>query len=141
MPNLGGDGPLLLFASSGWLFSLEDLAMRRGCLLGIAALTAALCGCTMCANPYDNYYGLYGGSWQRVEPCQGRVGSRFANAGVPVLTPQVETLPMPEAPQTTDEPAAPRTTPPPRTPSQYTDPINARPLPGNSSARSVLPRR
>src|SRR4051794_24718530 len=71
--------------------------MRRSLIASLCLLAAGLAGCTICASPYDSHYGFYGGSWQRYEPTQGRVGSAFNNAGAPIN-------PAPESIQPTGEP-------------------------------------
>jgi hypothetical protein len=40
-------------------------------------LLACVSGCAMCGNCDDFTYGGYGGRWERLDPCYGRVGSAF----------------------------------------------------------------
>lgn len=49
--------------------------------LGIGLLLL-VSGCAICASPYDSHYPAYGGSWERDDPSEGRVGSAFQPAGV-----------------------------------------------------------
>ncbi len=37
----------------------------------------SLTGCAMCCSPFDCEYPHYGGAWERVDRCYGRVGSAF----------------------------------------------------------------
>lgn len=78
-------------------------------LSSLCLLVAGLSGCTLCASPYDCDYGLYGGSWQRHDPAQGRVGSAFNNAGSPVLPTTEELIEPPGEPTPVDSPERPRT--------------------------------
>jgi hypothetical protein len=80
--------------------------MRRSLLL-LACLTMPLAGCTLCASPYDYDYGLFGGSWQRYEPSQGRVGSRFNNAGAPINPHREELIQTPGEPTPIESPTTP----------------------------------
>lgn len=60
--------------------------MQRYLLAGsLIALLAALSGCAMCGSPFDYSYSAYGGSWQRVDQDQGRVGSLFDPADATVV--------------------------------------------------------
>ena len=81
--------------------------MRRSLLISACLLIAPLTGCTLCPSPYDCDYGFYGGSWQRHEPSQGRVGSAFNNAGAP-LNPRVEeSIEVPGEPTPSESPERP----------------------------------
>ncbi len=75
-------------------------------LLGIAivAMAGLNSGCAMCSAEGDYNYGFFGGSWQRMDPCRGRVGSAFYEAGAPVKPAEPEVIETPE-PTPTDEPA------------------------------------
>jgi hypothetical protein len=81
--------------------------MRRSLLISACLLIAPLAGCTLCPSPYDYDYGLYGGSWQRHEPSQGRVGSAFHNAGAPVNPPVEELIQTPGEPTPSESPERP----------------------------------
>ena len=80
--------------------------MRRSLLLFVCLLMP-LAGCTLCASPYDCDYGFFGGSWQRYEPAQGRVGSRFHNAGSPVNPRVTEAVQTPGEPTPSEAPETP----------------------------------
>lgn len=41
-------------------------------------------GCSMCQRPFDYTYSAFGGSWQRGDQVNGRVGSTFDPAGATV---------------------------------------------------------
>jgi len=58
--------------------------------ISILASLAAAAGCAMCASPHDFTYSAYGGSWQRDDPCCGRVGSVFHPAGMETILEVVE---------------------------------------------------
>ena len=62
----------------------------------ILASLAAAAGCAMCASPHDCTYSAYGGSWQRADPCCGRVGSVFHPAGPETIEIVEETEPAEE---------------------------------------------
>ena len=48
--------------------------MTRSLLLsGFAMLLMTMTGCAMCAHPFDNDYGAFGGTWERADPSAGRV--------------------------------------------------------------------
>jgi hypothetical protein len=84
--------------------------MRR--LLALSTLCVGLAlstGCSICASPYDQDYGFYGGSWQRFNASQGRVGSRFNNAGGPVNASEPEVIQTPGTPTPTESPTRPET--------------------------------
>lgn len=70
-----------------------------GCLLLGMLMFAS--GCAVCASPFDYDYSAYGGSWERGDPSQGRVGSAFLPAGVTVQSPDgsvpAEWMPSQEA--------------------------------------------
>lgn len=56
--------------------------MTRTLLLsGFALALMTMTGCAMCAHPFDYDYGAFGGSWERADPANGRVGSAFHAAG------------------------------------------------------------
>ena len=78
--------------------------MRRSLLITACLLVAPLAGCTICPSPYDCDYGFYGGSWQRHEPSQGRVGSAFNNAGSPVNPAVEESIEVPGEPTPSEIP-------------------------------------
>jgi hypothetical protein len=80
--------------------------MRRSLLLSVCLLLP-LAGCSICASPYDNHFGFYGGSWQRDEPAEGRVGSKFHNAGGPTYPRAMETIQTPGEPTPSESPTAP----------------------------------
>lgn len=42
--------------------------------LGLLLVTS---GCAMCSSCDDRSYGAYGGAWERLDRCYGRVGSAF----------------------------------------------------------------
>ena len=54
---------------------------RLGFALVLLGFVSSATGCAMCSNPYDCFYGAYGGTWQREDMTQGRVGSAFSPAG------------------------------------------------------------
>lgn len=83
--------------------------MRRS-LLCLCLLVVPLAGCTLCPSPFDCDYGLYGGSWERHHPSEGRVGSAFNDAGAPVMPPREELSP-PSGEPTPSGPSTPTPTP------------------------------
>ena len=54
---------------------------RLGFALVLLGFVSSTMGCAMCSNPYDCFYGAYGGTWQREDMTHGRVGSAFSPAG------------------------------------------------------------
>lgn len=58
----------------------------------MAALLAVSSGCAMCASSDDCTYSAYGGRWQRVDRCCGRVGSVLDAADVEIV--ETEVLPQ-----------------------------------------------
>lgn len=74
-------------------------------LLCVSLIAVAACssGCAMCSSEGDYDYPLYGGSWERMDRCRGRVGSAFYEAGAPVKPAEPEVIETPE-PTPTDEP-------------------------------------
>ena len=114
------------------------------CLLAACSLclmTVSLAGCTLCASPYDCDYGLYGGSWQRHDQANGRVGSAFNNAGAPTNPTPEEVIQTPGTPTPTDSPNRP-TTPSTLRP-DMTDPVSSPPAgaPSNTASRRSGARR
>jgi hypothetical protein len=83
--------------------------MRRSLLISACLLVAPLAGCTLCPSPYDNDYGFYGGSWERHEPSQGRVGSAFHNSGAPLNPAVEEPIETPGEPTPSELPERPAT--------------------------------
>jgi len=60
--------------------------MMRRLILSVGCLAlAATTGCAMCSSPFDYDYGAYGGRWDRIERCRGRVGSAFEPAEARLL--------------------------------------------------------
>jgi len=47
------------------------------CLVSLLPLV----GCAYCQSTFDQDYGAQGGSWERHNPTEGRVGSAFSDAG------------------------------------------------------------
>jgi len=90
-------------------FPWTEGAMRRSFGLSLGLLVALLTGCTLCPSPYDCDYGFFGGSWQRHEPAQGRVGSAFHNAGAPTNPRSEEAIETPGEPTPSDSPYRPET--------------------------------
>ncbi len=60
--------------------------MLRLVLFASILILAMFSGCSMCCERWYETYGGYGGSWERVDPQRGRVGSAFSDAGVRVGT-------------------------------------------------------
>ena len=61
--------------------------MMRRLILSVGCLVlAASTGCSMCSSAFDYDYGAYGGRWDRVDRCRGRVGSAFEPAEARLLT-------------------------------------------------------
>lgn len=58
---------------------------RLGLALVLLGFVSSATGCAMCSNPYDCFYGAYGGTWPREDMTSGRVGSAFSPAGSHVL--------------------------------------------------------
>ena len=58
---------------------------RLGFALVLLGFVCSTMGCAMCSNPYDCFYGAYGGTIQREDMTHGRVGSAFSPAGSRVL--------------------------------------------------------
>jgi hypothetical protein len=73
----------------------------------LGSLAVFLSGCTLCPSPYDCDYGLFGGSWERHEPSQGRVGSAFNNAGSATIPSSEQTIETPGEPTPVDSPNRP----------------------------------
>ena len=65
----------------------------------------------MCSHDGDYDFGMYGGSWERHDPCRGRVGSAFYEAGAPVRVAEQEVIETPQEPTPTQEPTPRRYTP------------------------------
>ena len=55
--------------------------MRLATFLLLVMSGAAGTGCSICSSPLDGVYEAEGGRWVREDPCCGRVGSAFAEAG------------------------------------------------------------
>ena len=47
------------------------------CLVSLLPLV----GCAYCQSTFDQHYGAQGGSWERHNPTEGRVGSAFSDTG------------------------------------------------------------
>ena len=58
--------------------------MLRLVIVASILIVAMLSGCSMCCERWYETYGGYGGSWERVDPEHGRVGSAFYDAGTKV---------------------------------------------------------
>ncbi len=74
--------------------------MRCFLTLVAATLLCGMSGCSMCDNSMDCGYSFHGGTWQRGDPCCGRVGSSFAPAEGQIVQPR-------EAPEVMDSDAPP----------------------------------
>jgi hypothetical protein len=61
--------------------------MVRRIVLSVAGLLlAASTGCAICSSPTDYDYGAYGGRWDRMDRCRGRVGSAFEPAEIQITS-------------------------------------------------------
>jgi hypothetical protein len=69
---------------------------------GLLAFTT---GCAMCNSCDDYTYGAYGGRWERLDPCYGRVGSAFTpEVGQRVDVDELHTPEMHGVPNETKKP-------------------------------------
>jgi hypothetical protein len=72
--------------------------------IGLAGLSS---GCAMCCAPLDYDYQSVTGRWTRTSPSSGRVGSAFAEAGIPegVVTASAAAPPNTQSPTPAQPPA------------------------------------
>ncbi len=87
-------------------------------LLMLALVAGACSGCAICNSKGDDDYSFFGGSWERTDPCRGRVGSAFYPAGVQVRATEQEMYGTPQEPTPTEEPARPTPDDPELTPQE-----------------------
>lgn len=135
-----------------WLLARSAFVMRRLLSTSLMCLVVGLStGCAMCSNEHDYDYGFFGGSWQRNDPCQGRVGSAFYPAGGPVLpAPAEESILTPQRPTPTDDipppslesaPGSEELPPQRRVPRIETGPEVSTPRPRTNARTSRTPRQ
>jgi hypothetical protein len=109
----------------------------------ICLLVASAGGCAICSSEHDCNYGMYGGTWERHHPSEGRVGSAFEPAGSPVIptAAHAEPLEAPEKPQPSNSATPEETSAEDMELPAPTEPSTIEPNPGTSSLRrSSRPR-
>jgi len=55
--------------------------VRAAVIVVSAVFMMAGAGCAICNSEFDRDYGAFGGSWNRHDRSEGRVGSAFGSAG------------------------------------------------------------